>query len=173
MRLGGQLESDNRMQNNKNLLTGSQFLTLLVPLGLAAGAAHLLSIEASLQLPSLMWLVAGGFAIHAWLPMNLRLPFFLALNAAALLVLLGPVPGLMALGIGLSLIFLANLKTAWHLRVGLVLIAALMLFARETVLPEEEWWRSSILAGHFQPLVLVIRDLLPIEMTGAPTQATS
>ena len=56
---------------------------------------------------------------------------------------------------------------------GLVLIAALMLFARETVLPEEEWWRSSILAGHFQPLVLVIRDLLPIEMTGAPTQATS
>jgi len=56
---------------------------------------------------------------------------------------------------------------------GLVLIAALMLFAHETALPQEGWWRSSILAGHFQPLVLVIRDLLPIEMTGAPAQATS
>jgi D-alanyl-lipoteichoic acid acyltransferase DltB (MBOAT superfamily) len=90
---------------------------------LAAGAAHLLSIEKSLQLPSLMWLVVGGFAVHAWLPMPLRLPFFLALNVGALLVLLEPLPGLMVAGIGLALIVLANLKTAWHLRVGLVLIA--------------------------------------------------
>lgn len=56
---------------------------------------------------------------------------------------------------------------------GLVIIAALMLFAQETVLPEEDWWRSSMLAGHFQPLVLVIRDLLPIEMTGGLQPAPS
>ena len=48
---------------------------------------------------------------------------------------------------------------------GLVIIAALMLFAHETVLPQEKWWRTSLLAGHFQPLVLVIRDLLPPDMT--------
>lgn len=48
---------------------------------------------------------------------------------------------------------------------GLVIIAALMLFAHETVLPQEKWWRNSILAGHFQPLVLIIRDLLPPDMT--------
>lgn len=48
---------------------------------------------------------------------------------------------------------------------GLVIIAALMLFAHETVLPQEKWWRSSLLAGHFQPLVLIIRDLLPADMT--------
>jgi D-alanyl-lipoteichoic acid acyltransferase DltB (MBOAT superfamily) len=97
---------------------------MLVPLGLAAGAAQLLSIEKSLQLPALMWLIVGGFAVHAWLPMKLRLPFFLALNVAALLVLLEPLPGLMVVGFGLSLIVLANLPIAWHLRVGLVLIAA-------------------------------------------------
>lgn len=48
---------------------------------------------------------------------------------------------------------------------GLVIIAALMLFAHETVLPQEKWWRTSLLANHFQPLVLVIRDLLPADMT--------
>ena len=48
---------------------------------------------------------------------------------------------------------------------GLVIIAALMLFAHETVLPQEKWWRTSLLASHFQPLVLVIRDLLPPDMT--------
>ena len=48
---------------------------------------------------------------------------------------------------------------------GLVIIAALMLFAHETVLPQEKWWRTSRLAGHFQPLVLIIKDLLPPDMT--------
>ena len=48
---------------------------------------------------------------------------------------------------------------------GLVIIALLMLFAHETVLPQEKWWRDSLLAGHFQPLVLIIRDLLPPDMT--------
>ncbi len=54
---------------------------------------------------------------------------------------------------------------------GLVIIAVLILFAQETALPQEDWWRSSVLARHFHPLVVVIRDLLPIEMTGPPQQA--
>ena len=48
---------------------------------------------------------------------------------------------------------------------GLVIIAALMLFAHETVLPQEEWWRSSLLAERFQPLVLIIKDVLPVDVT--------
>jgi len=47
---------------------------------------------------------------------------------------------------------------------GGVIIAALMLFANETVLPQEEWWRSSLLAVHFKPLVLIIRDVLPSDI---------
>ena len=56
---------------------------------------------------------------------------------------------------------------------GLVIIAALMMFAQETVLPQEQWWRSSVLAGYFEPLVFVVRDLIPIEITGAPQKAES
>ena len=49
---------------------------------------------------------------------------------------------------------------------GAVIIAALMLLAYETVLPQEEWWRTSLLADHFQPLVLVIKQVLPADMAG-------
>ena len=48
---------------------------------------------------------------------------------------------------------------------GLVIIAALMLFAQETVLPKEKWWQASLLAAHFQPLVLVIKTVLPVGLT--------
>ena len=48
---------------------------------------------------------------------------------------------------------------------GLVIIAALMLFAQETVLPKEKWWQASLLAAHFQPLVLVIKTVLPVGWT--------
>jgi len=49
---------------------------------------------------------------------------------------------------------------------GLLIVAALMLFAQETVLPQETWWQSSRLAVHFQPLVLMIKDLLPADLSG-------
>ena len=45
---------------------------------------------------------------------------------------------------------------------GLVIISALMLFAHETVLPQEDWWRASLLAEYFQPLVSVVKELLPV-----------
>lgn len=48
---------------------------------------------------------------------------------------------------------------------GLVIIGALVLFAHETVLPQEEWWRSSLLAERFQPVALLIKDLLPVDVT--------
>lgn len=161
------------MQNNKVSLTPGQFMSLLVPLGLAAGATQLLSIEKSLQLPSLMWLVVGGFAIHAWLPMSLRLPFFLALNAAALLVLLEPVPGLLAIAIGLSLIVLANLKVAWHFRVGLVLVAAAGLAAVKAgrIGSVESYQAVSVVAGLFMfRLILFLYEVRHLKTAVSPWQ---
>ena len=46
---------------------------------------------------------------------------------------------------------------------GLVIVAALMLFAQETVLPQEPWWRASVFAGSIEPVVIVLKDLLPAE----------
>lgn len=48
---------------------------------------------------------------------------------------------------------------------GAVIIAALMLFAYETVLPQESWWRGSLLANRFEPLVLIVKEVLPADMT--------
>ena len=55
---------------------------------------------------------------------------------------------------------------------GLVIIAALMLFAQETVLPEEDWWQKSMLTPHFQPLVEVIRSALPADIMGGPEESS-
>ena len=56
---------------------------------------------------------------------------------------------------------------------GLVIIAAMMLFAQETVLPEESWWQTSVLASHFQPLVDVIGSLLPEDMLQGGVEQTT
>ncbi len=41
------------------------------------------------------------------------------------------------------------------------IIAGFMLVAGVTPLPEEPWWRESMLMKYFQPLTLLMRDLLP------------
>ncbi len=47
---------------------------------------------------------------------------------------------------------------------AVVIIAGFMLVAGITSLPQEPWWRDSMLAKHFNPLVLLIRDLLPADI---------
>jgi membrane protein required for colicin V production len=42
-----------------------------------------------------------------------------------------------------------------------VIVAGFMLVAGVTPLPEEPWWRESMLTKYFQPLTLLLRDLLP------------
>jgi membrane protein required for colicin V production len=54
---------------------------------------------------------------------------------------------------------------------SLVIIAVLMLFAQETVLPKEKWWQSSLLAAHFEPLILVIKIVLPADLISGPQEA--
>jgi membrane protein required for colicin V production len=41
------------------------------------------------------------------------------------------------------------------------IVAGFMLVAGVTPLPEEPWWRESMLMKYFQPLTLLLRDLLP------------
>lgn len=44
---------------------------------------------------------------------------------------------------------------------AVVIVAGFMLVAGVTALPQEPWWRESMLSKHFAPLVLLLRDLLP------------
>src|SRR5215203_4279413 len=47
-------------------------------------------------------LAAGGFAVHYFLPLAYRMPFFLALSLAGIVMVMGPTPAtwLIALGVG-------------------------------------------------------------------------
>lgn len=44
---------------------------------------------------------------------------------------------------------------------GLLVVTALLMVARLTPMPEEEWWKASILIPYFHPLEVWLHDLLP------------
>ncbi len=47
---------------------------------------------------------------------------------------------------------------------ALVIVTGFLLVAGLTALPQERWWRESLLVPHFDPLVRLMRDLLPTEL---------
>lgn len=47
---------------------------------------------------------------------------------------------------------------------ALVIIAGFMLLGRLTTLPQEAWWRESVLAAQLAPVVTAIYELLPPEI---------
>ena len=46
---------------------------------------------------------------------------------------------------------------------GVALVSLLILAVRLTPVPEDPWWRTSILAPYFEPLADVLQDLLPAD----------
>jgi D-alanyl-lipoteichoic acid acyltransferase DltB (MBOAT superfamily) len=76
-------------------------------------------------------LSVAGFAIHYFLPLPYRLPFFLALSLGAIGFLLGPVPAAWLVGLGLLLIGICHVPVPFGLRVsGLVAVGAVLLIWR-------------------------------------------
>ena len=63
-----------------------------------------------------------GFAIHYFLPQKFRLPFFAALSAASVVLVLGFASAAWLVGIGLVLIGICHLPLKLWLRVGLLLL---------------------------------------------------
>ncbi|MDH3689629.1 MAG: CvpA family protein [Gammaproteobacteria bacterium] len=45
-----------------------------------------------------------------------------------------------------------------------VLIAAFVLFAGLTVMPQQPWWRQSLLVGFFEPVAMLLGELLPADI---------
>lgn len=104
-------------------------LQILLSLGLIGLAIYFFHLEQDIRLVQLMPFVAGGFAIHALLPLQWRLPFLFAVNLGAIFFLLGPLDGAFLAGTGLLLFFLANLPIAVKYRAGLALLAGAALAA--------------------------------------------
>lgn len=86
--------------------------------------------------------LAGGFVGHALLPLQARMPFFVALSAGAMVVAFGVVQALPMLGIGLTLIGIVHLPLSLRWRLALLLpVAALLVGFRSTRLPGD--WLST------------------------------
>lgn len=103
------------------------FLQILFSLALAVLAIHYFHIELDLRLIGIMPAVFLGFAIYAFLPGRLRLPFLFVLNLAAVYRLLGLSDGAVLAGTGLLLFGLANLPVAMKYRITAVVVAGLLL----------------------------------------------
>ena len=137
------------------------FLLVLVQLGVLTLVLRQFQIES----PSFLrlWLLAlAGFAIHAFLPLRLRLPFFLAVSLAGIALVLGPVNAAWLICLGLLLIAMCHLPISFRARIAVLLgMGAVLVAQRANWLagpwPEAIW---PILGSMFMfRLVVYLYDL--------------
>jgi D-alanyl-lipoteichoic acid acyltransferase DltB (MBOAT superfamily) len=78
-------------------------------------------------------LAFGGFVVHHWLPFRFRLPFFMVLSIASVVLVFGIFNGASLVGFGALLIGVCHLPVRFAVRIGLVCVsaAALVLFRIE------------------------------------------
>jgi D-alanyl-lipoteichoic acid acyltransferase DltB (MBOAT superfamily) len=111
------------------------FAIIAVQLGLVLVLLRQFQIESTafIQLAAVAF---AGFAVHAFLPLRMRLPFFSVLSIVSVPLALGLVNGLWLLAIGSLLIGICHLPISFRWRaVVLLLVAALLAVQRATLLP--------------------------------------
>ncbi|MBR9919610.1 MAG: SGNH/GDSL hydrolase family protein, partial [Bacteroidetes bacterium] len=91
--------------------------------------ANRYAIETLIGLPRLLSLATVGFAIHALLPFNWRLPFFLSFGLFAVFYLFDPVPAAVLLGLFAVLFGILQLPYSVRIRAILLLLAGAVLAA--------------------------------------------
>jgi D-alanyl-lipoteichoic acid acyltransferase DltB (MBOAT superfamily) len=118
------------------------FLVILVQLGLLTLVLRQFQVESSAFRD--LWLLAiGGFAVHAFLPLRYRLPFFLALSLTGIALVMGVAHGAWLVAIGLVLIGICHLPLAFATRVALLLaVAAVLVGQRSRWIPAP--WSEAI-----------------------------
>lgn len=105
----------------------ADYLSIFLGLLSVTAFIYFLNLESSIGLFGLMPFVAGGFAVHALLPMAYRLPFFFFLTIAAILQLFGIKEGTALLLMGMTLWTIVRLPLSVKGRAGIILLAALLL----------------------------------------------
>ncbi len=105
-----------------------RYLAILAQLALLTVVLRQFQIESAGFL-RLALLAFGGFAVHALLPLRYRLPFFLALSVAGLMLVMNVSNALWILAIGLVLIGMCHLPIAFRWRCALLIAAGVVLTA--------------------------------------------
>jgi D-alanyl-lipoteichoic acid acyltransferase DltB (MBOAT superfamily) len=98
---------------------GGRFLWILLQLVLVllVVARFQIENEAFVRLTAL---TIGGFAVHYFLPLQHRLPFFTALSLAGIVMVLGLESAAWLVGLGLGLIGIAHLRVNVYVRAGIL-----------------------------------------------------
>jgi len=121
-------------------------------------------------------LAFGGFAVHAWLPLRYRLPFFLLLSFAGLGVVMGFENGAWMIGIGLLLIGICHIPVPFAARGALLLLVGALLAAQRAKLLPFPWSEAiwPILGSMFMfRLIVYFYDLRHEKVPGTPVQAVA
>jgi D-alanyl-lipoteichoic acid acyltransferase DltB (MBOAT superfamily) len=151
------------------------FLSILAQLGLLTLALRQFQIEGAAFLR--LWLLAlAGFAIHSFLPLRFRLPFFLALSLAGIGLVLGVTHGAWLVGIGLVLIAICHLPIAFAARIGLLLAVVGVLIAQRAQWLSAPWSEAiwPILGSLFMfRLIVYLYDLRHETAPASPTRTLS
>ena len=122
----------------------------------------------------LAMLAVAGFAVHAFLPMTARLPFFAALSLVSVPLALGVVNGAWLLAIGFVLVAVCHLPFSFRAR-GLLLlgVGAVLIAQRANMLPapwSEAIW--PILGSMFMfRLIVYFYDLRHDKVPVTPSQS--
>ena len=107
-----------------------KFLAVTLQLGLLLWIIDLYAIEERSGLSQdLMYLIFGGFVVHAWLPMKWRMPFFFGLTVAAMVIVFQPLYAAWLVGISLALIGLCHIPIPKWIRLTIIVGAAAALTA--------------------------------------------
>lgn len=116
----------------------ARFAVVIVQLVLLAVLVKRYNIE-SPAFFQLTLLAFGGFAIHYFLPMSFRLPFFLMLSLASIGIILGPIDAVWLMGFGLALLGICHLPVAFWIRGALLVTAGGLLAAMRAGMIPGPW----------------------------------
>jgi hypothetical protein len=103
------------------------------------GAVWVFDFEGQKHFFAVLSLAVAGFAVHAWLPPNLRTGFFCLLSLAGILFILGWQNGAWLIGLGSGLILLARLPAPLLVRVLLLAAVGVQLAACRVQFPAAFW----------------------------------
>jgi D-alanyl-lipoteichoic acid acyltransferase DltB (MBOAT superfamily) len=119
-------------------ITAVNFLIVLVQLGLLTLVLRQFQIEGGAFI-RLALLAFAGFAVHAWLPVRYRLPFFLALSLAGIVLVLGVANAAWIVGIGVILLCVCHLPFAFSTRIAILLSLVAVLIAQRAQWMPAPW----------------------------------
>jgi len=134
-KLAASIQTDS---NSPGGITFPKFLLIVLQLALMLLAMRQFQIENAAFL-RLAVLAFGGFLLHAWLPLSYRLPFFLGLSLAGIVLVMGWQNGAWLIGIGLLLIGICHLPLSFLWRIVLLLSVGSILALQRAELLAFPW----------------------------------